>query len=272
MIRVFYLKTCFTTLGLAMGLVGTTLTAQAQFTATLSALNNQSTNNFAADTVTITETSSSQPYLINASVIAAIINWTPTSTPPTGLVLNGNGTLSTFCIDLNQDVYEGSTNNILTPTALSKLPVTGPPLTTTSINEISRLLGSNINSLGSPASNAEYAGLQVAIWAIIYGNGTWQASGSGSGTTLTSGSFIATGSDIGLAIGYLNGLGNDNTYANIAGLATGQDQVAELKAGYYQNSDGEIVASPAPPAIVLAVLGIVPCLALRRRLSGAKIA
>jgi hypothetical protein len=199
-------------------------------------------------------------------------------------VFSGN-VLPTFCIEIPQDVYEGSTYNFHA-TALTSLPTSGPQLDSTKISELSQLWGAEYSHL---QTSADYAAFQIAIWAIVYGNDKL-AGLAWNGNTLTSGitgsypnsgvPFTATGADAGTADAWLKNI-KDNSWttysANLVGFSVGpdgqnQDQLAQLQNGYYVDSNGNIVCAPAPTALVLALFGIVPCLAMRRRLMGAKVA
>jgi hypothetical protein len=204
-----------------------------------------------------------------------------------GLVLTNKNVLPTFCIEIPQDVYEGSTYNFQ-PTALTNLPTSGPPLDTNKIKELGQLWGALYSTL---ISKSDYAAFQIAIWAIVYGNGnladfSWNGTHQNGKLTFEGSNvnypFTATGADAYTAYCWLTNLANGkykSDSANLVGFDVtslsgqpAQDQLAELKTGYYVNPNGDIVHAPAPPALILALVGIVPCLALRRRLMVAKVA
>jgi hypothetical protein len=200
-------------------------------------------------------------------------------------VLSGN-VLPSFCIEITQDVYEGSTYNFH-PTALTSLPTSGPKLDSTKIMELSQLWGAEYGNLmvagNQSKTDSNSAAFQIAIWAIVYGNDNL-AGLAWNGNTLTSGvsgsypnggnPFTATGTDANTAFSWLQNVqsGAWNSYnANLAGFAVGpngqnQDQIAELKNGYYVDGNGNIVCTPAPSALILALSGLIPCFAMRRRL------
>jgi hypothetical protein len=286
MIRAFHLKTYISGLGLVLGFVVNTSIAQGGFDATLTGLNN--TGGFSSyDTTNVTGWSKEYGSFSLFNAIACQIDWTSSSSSLAGLVLTNKGVLPTFCIEIPQDVYEGSTYNFQ-PTALTNLPTSGPPLNTNKIKELGQLWGALYSTL---KSSSDYAAFQIAIWAIVYGNGnladfSWAGTHQ-NGTLTFEGSnvnypFTATGADAYTAFGWLENLANGkykSDSANLVGFDVtslsgqpAQDQLAELKPGYCVNPNGDIVSAPAPSALILALVGIVPCLALRRRLVVAKLA
>lgn len=295
MIRPFHIaKTGFILLSLIVGSTVGATTAKGGFEATLTGLNN--TGGFSSyDTTNVSGYSTQMGNFSLSGAIACRIDWTPVtgSGSTTGLVMSGN-VLPTFCIEIPQDVYETETYNFQA-TALTSLPTSGPHLDSTKIAELSQLWGAKYSSLfvaGNQAqTDANYAAFQIAIWAIVYGNDLSNLSWNSTTNTFTSGTtgyyapgsnpFTATGSDAYTAYTWLQNVqcGAWNSYdANLVGFALSQngqpaqDQLAQLQNGYYVDSNGNIVCAPAPTALFLALSGILPCLALRRRLRGTQVA
>lgn len=185
-------------------------------------------------------------------------------------------TFNTFCIEILQNIYFGEKYSYSTA-ALQEAPQrTGTP-------EAMGLVKANlIRELwaqwsGDLTDATKYEAFQVAIWNIIYDTDFSVSSGSGLFYLTTSqGNATQTAHVLSQANTYLNYLAtNDPTgsgslsMANLVALSNlgAQDQVALLNPGYNPPppGGGSPQPVPAPPTAILAMLGLLPCAALRWR-------
>lgn len=285
------LKSLFTTASIAAGLLAVTSPANAAFTAKFNDLNGSLPGPYSVD-VTVSGTSIS-----NKTVTAGQFDWKLLGGDTSGLLISGTGSnavFHTFCIEILQNVSSGTTYTF-TPESWSSLPTSGPNLTTQKVNQLKQLWGAlNPNSSTAVASltaagyNAgEYlAAFQVAVWAIVYGNGSvTYSNNTGSWDNkkdkIVSGNFTATVSAnstsvIDLTATWLTTLfGNGyNSYtSNITGFkltkvggGAAQDQIGELIPS--GGGGGGPIPAPVPASAILVLTGFAPCLAFRRRLMG----
>lgn len=160
-------------------------------------------------------------------------------------------TFSTFCIQRSQDVYFGGTYTY-TIGALESAPTGNgsPAMTTIQANQIRRLWHLDRATLGEdPTRNAAF---QYAIWQIL--GYAYPIDG--------------TNAALGLQIAkYLN----DSVRS--VGLSEANGGLANLIALKSDGAQDQIIEAPrpapVPPALVLALTGILPLLGLRRYLRSA---
>jgi len=113
--------------------------------------------------------------------------------------------LVTYCIEIGQDVYVGSTDTWTVASLVGAPIATGGGGTLTPPDPVGGMSQSQANLIytlaelygpqyfpAHPAST-NTAAMQLAIWEIIYGNGTY--SYNATANTLTSNLFVATGTD-----------------------------------------------------------------------------
>lgn len=133
-------------------------------------------------------------------------------------------TLDAWCVDIQHNLANGGTFTTSSPSSI---------LNTSQINEIGALIqnfnngnaGTLANTVTTSATNAS-AAIQMAIWAIVYGNGS-ASSGGTSNNTLTSGAFTVTTTASGVS--------------NVAELAA--DYVHDVTNGTWKASSGEIAVT-----------------------------
>jgi hypothetical protein len=182
----------------------------------------------------------------------------------------------TFCIEILQNIYFGETYNY-NPVSLQNAPQRS------GVSEAMGLVKENlIRELwaewsGDLTTATKYEAFQVAIWNILYDTDFSVSSGSGWFYLTTSqGSAAQTANVMAQANTYLDYLAaNDPTgsgslsMANLVALSNlgAQDQIALLNPGYLPPPPGGDSPQPvpAPPTAVLALMGLLPCVALRRR-------
>jgi hypothetical protein len=271
MTRLF--KATLTSLGLALGFLTSGATAHAAFN--VDGFSYLDTSHIK---VTRTGTPGDQPtfsYANNVGVFA----WSPKTSFPDGVVLDANGKLRTFCIEIPEHVSNGP-DYLFTPTPLTSLPNAnggGPTMTQTKVDNIAKLWEAYRDTINGNAVLT--TAFQVSIWAIVYGNGSYSYNADVNGGTnnstdgvLTSGLFKSAENDAvnSKAHEWLTSLSGLTDKANLVGFkvtlgnANHQDQISERE----ENFDDGLQPVPAPPAVILALVGIVPCLAMRRRLRG----
>jgi hypothetical protein len=256
-------------LGAIMGLAAAT-PARADFTATGYSLSYGESSNWG----TVHYTGGSYSYWAGA------ITWA-TSTPIHGLTgLSGLGPnqFNAFCVELTQDATQPETFHA---ESLADIPDSRGGMGTNAAAMISALLAQNpaLSPSGSAASTSkeEYAELQLAIWDIVYNGGAQildqHTHGSNTFYLDTSGmsvdpNFLSKTNSLLSSID----LSYSCNVVGLLGVNHAQDMVVELPNGNGPDGPGDIVSTPAPPAFLLALFGVVPCLAFRRRLSGLKLA
>lgn len=229
--------------------------AEAGFNATL---NSVTANN--GNYVTVNVQNTNQPNF-GETAIAGQLNWTAGSAVA-GLTGPGN-TFGTFCIEIPRNVYLGSTFT-LAQTNLTELPTSGPSLTLPKIAQIQALWAA---SYGGLTTAIDYAAFQLAIWEIVYENGATYNTALGNFTASNNAAVIVqanqylqivNGSEF--SNGVLTNNGTALARANVVGFRVTVDG-----SGDYQDQIAEVSATPAPPALVLVLSGIVPLMAFRRR-------
>jgi hypothetical protein len=276
MLRIW--KSLTTTLCLALGLLATSAPARAGFTADLIGAGHGGSG----VSVSYPGAGAPNPW----SGFAGQIMWDvlPNGSSIAGLT-DANGRFNTFCIQLGQYALDPQTFNARN---LATLPDAGAasPMGATRALLLRELFAERFTSLtvsGNTAqTNLNHQAFQLAVWEIVYetnsilkltgpNQGVLYASGH-SATTLANGwlkTLAGQSGDAGYTQGYLgDGTGDVTQLANLVGLqgVNGQDQVAVLQPGFGPGPGGDIEPVPAPPAVVLALAGVLPCLALRRRL------
>lgn len=182
-------------------------------------------------------------------------NWNTGSTNYAGVLYTpfGNGSSSAnhfvaFCIERNQYISNGSTyTNNYSFSNLELSPVPGPVMPASAPNDIRSMwaqyrAGVNMND--------ESAAFQEAIWHLV--DPSYNPSLSGSVLTYYN-TYLNAGS-------WVSGLANLATMVS----STNQDQLLELERDYIVGPDGDLILTPAPATLVVAVL-IAPALLLRRR-------
>lgn len=236
------------------------------------------------------------------SSLAGRMNWTATTAGPTGLLgmngQSGNGFI-TFCIEVSQHVTSNHSYT-LDPQALHTLPNSGAvtPMNSNKANDVAQFWArwaSDIAALqptgsrviaGFNGGNAVYqdvigSAIQLAIWEIVFekdystdGTVATYTAGHYDVTTeaATNGGFVVTGGkqlSRDLANHMLSLVDfNGGAAANVIGFKVTngmnhhQDQVGLLE------GPNNLVPTPAPAAVVLALTGLVPCVVFRRRLAG----
>jgi hypothetical protein len=247
-------------LGVLLGLLLNAPQAEAGFNATL---NSVATNNGSYVTLNVQNTNAP---VFGENVIAGQLNWTATSAV-SGLTGAGN-TFGTFCIEIPQNVYLG-TSYTLSQTDLTSLPTSGPALSPLKVAQIQALWAA---SYGSIATATDSAAFQVAIWEIVYQSGSTYDVGSGNFTasgnstvTLQATAYLdlakvsGSGFDANGVLRTNNGTGTVLARANVVGF-----EVTANGTGDYQDQIAEVTAAPAPPALVLFLSGFVPFWAFRR--------
>jgi len=180
----------------------------------------------------------------------------------------GQSHFTTFCVETQQHISGGSVYSVGTPTSnyqfvsLAIAPTTSGNITIGSLT-ISR--GDALREMwskwhGGLSGNDAFAAFQFAVWHI-----TGQTLDSNTGHPGSNSNVLA------LYNQYLDTTQWDsNKKADLAVMHSGlpttyafQDQLLELDGG----GANLLTIVPAPPALILALAGIVPCFALRRRLT-----
>jgi hypothetical protein len=191
---------------------------------------------------------------------AGYVNWSQQGSPKNPAL---GSTFSTFCIELTQDVYFGSTYNF-TVKALEDAPNPGSAgsggsggMGVAKADALRELWAGFYNSIGTNSKNA--AAFQLAIWKIEY---DW---GSANFDNFASGNFRAADASgypgvTALAKTLVDRVGHEyqTKVTNLVALSgdTFQDQITQT-------------AVPAPPAWCLALCGGVVLLAAHRfRITG----
>ena len=198
---------------------------------------------------------------VSSPVYAAGLNWVQTQDGGVDVPwLSHNFT--SFCIEYNQHVNFGS-NYTYQLATLQSAPEPGAGMGTLKADQIRRLWAgyrSAIDVAPNPVSvtgsdgkysiNEKYAAFQVAIWKIL-------------GTTLPTFALdIET-----LATVYItHARSSDTRLANLVALTNDgkQDQIVEISGGWTPNGFGDVVQTPAPAALILAMSGLVPLFAFGR--------
>jgi hypothetical protein len=197
---------------------------------------------------------------------------------------NTSGNLWTFCLELNQGLFNPVYFDVRS--VESNSAGTGTVMSANQGNAIRQLWYRYHNAVVDAASAAAF---QLALWEISFDGGeNWGSDGKYIGTTPAN--LLAEGD---VQNRYNNNLESDatkrnlaNTWlksltdssgsgwgvSNLARLASidDQDQVIELNDGWGVGPNGP-VAVPVPPAFVLAAAGIASGLLMRRRLGGHKV-
>jgi hypothetical protein len=164
--------------------------------------------------------------LFNSGTTAGVFNHTVLSSTPGGIDLTPAGTANfvAFCADLADYAGSGVTYTIV---GLKNIPDPGASnMGTAKAWDISRMLynavGANLASV-SGLMPANAAGLQIAVWEVIYETGAYDI---GSGTIKFSGNTAATTA----ATNYLAGISGNTGMAGLVGLtnANKQDFVAQV--------------------------------------------
>jgi hypothetical protein len=224
-----------------------------------------------ADTITATLTGLT-PYVFPTSFLqgagnitggTGAIGWQGVSTNPTGFT----GSFNTFCIDLIQDIYFGSTYTYTeTPVASAPQPgayPSGSPVTGMGVlkaSELNTLFAEQFNNL---TSNDALEAFQIAIWNVVYD--TDASVNTGDGTF-----YVVSGFDssvINLANGYLVGATDlsdqevfGGTLIALVGDNGAQDQI------YAQNPSNQNASSvPAPQTWLGGGILLGACLLVRRK-------
>jgi len=188
--------------------------------------------------------------------------WTPITQPANSTFPNPT---STFCVELNQYISYGQ-KYTYTVTALTSQS----GVTSTEATDITKLWGAHYSTAwGSTsfAGSVQSSAFQLALWKLVYDGGT--------NLNLSTGNFTTPGANLsdtttaaGLAQSWLNGLSGTPSSifsTNFSGQqlvwlasSTAQDQLTMLP-----------VATPAPPGVILAGLGVLGLIgrSLRRRSS-----
>jgi hypothetical protein len=204
----------------------------------------------------------SSTYSSGVGTTAGSFNWTH----------SGNNylpsALKTFCIEIGQHVGIGNTYTYKLDSQLQNYPTSGSGAGTgagtsgamglVKADLLRELYGRYYNTLGS--SNVNNAAFQLAIWEITHdGYSTVNAGQYYSGNVIGTGDFRMTtttgaaGSAMTLAnswLASLNGQGPKSNNLIVLTSPTAQDQIA---------------VAPAPPAIGLAIAGIITLFGLKRR-------
>jgi hypothetical protein len=249
-------KTALTGLGLVLGLAAPASPARADFKATLTSLN--------PGQWTVDVQDSVHGNVSGYNYGAGQLNWTVNGASVGTLA--GNGTnFGSFCIEIPKHVQIG-TMYTFDAQSLGSLPTSlVPSMGDVKADQIRELWAERHASL---STGEQYAAFQLSIWEIIY-----ETKGDLAVTGSTGGTFRAYGTPDNIVtlantwLASVNGLDANGTaparLANLSGM-----RVTINSGGDYQDQVVEVVAAPTPPALVLALLGIIPCLALRRRLAG----
>jgi hypothetical protein len=182
----------------------------------------------------------------------------------------------TFCIEIMQNIYFGGTYNY-SPFALREAPRRA------GVSEAMGVVKENlIRELWARWSSdlttaTKYEAFQIAVWNILYDADFSVSDGSGFFYLTTSvGSATQTADVRDQANVYLDYLAaNDPTGSGTLGMANlvalshlgAQDQIALLNPGFLSPppGGGSPQPVPAPPTVVLALMGLLPCAALGRR-------
>ncbi len=181
-------------------------------------------------------------------------NWNTGATTYTGLLYTpfANGStfanhFITFCLEKDQFISGGQTYNDYHFTSLGNAPTPGQPMLPATAAAIASMWAQYRSSVDTPNESAAF---QQAIWHLL--NEDYNPSLSGSQLMFYN-SYLNSSS-------WLSGL------ANLAAMVNGtrQDQVFELEDGYIVNDNGDIVPTPAPATIVVALM-LAPAALLRRR-------
>jgi len=261
----------FIGLGIVLGLVATNGSARANFTVS-------GPGSYSLGPVgNLSSVSLSGPNGFSYSGQAGQFTWNndPLLSPDNDIVLTG-GKVTSFCIEIPEHVSSGSTYYFERHTSLTDLPDAnggGSKMNGTQATMIRQIWQSfHTDAL---TSGDKAAAFQVAIWTVLYGNGGLShTTGSGS---LTAGGWAVSGSSTILdqAKTYLTTFGS--VQANLVGYklrldsstgANAQDQLVEVTGPMPNNTPDapNPLAAPAPPALILALCGIIPGIAVRRRL------
>jgi hypothetical protein len=290
-------KTTLTTLGLALGLLATNNPADAAFIH--STLGGTGGSGYDSGTVSIwfNDTTSTNDDVVNQTVHTGHYRFVRQSgtNPANSSTYGGTSTAAyadlatifkqasgntfwTFCIELN--------DTISNPIHFDPVPLTDAPEPGNGAGQMSpgqaeavrELWARHYAKVNSPGTAAAF---QLALWEIIYdADGQWSATGGNlMGTDydyFANGNFRSNGT-VGnsveartTATDWLRSLTGSGPKANLVALGSegDQDQLIELQSGYGTGGGGvNPVPTPAPPTLVLALVGILPCIALRRRLT-----
>ncbi len=246
---IFVLKALGTCLCVALGLLASARPADAGFTATFDSV---------------------QPGSTSGGEYAGQFDW-HTSSVVSGVAYNVTGTNNSsypsthfisFCIQFNQNISFGSTYtyNLVNLEAAPQGGTGTTTMTASSADRIRRMWAAEVDTGNLNGSATNSAAFQWAVWSIL----------GYVPPDLTT----VSGLDNAIAIQanyYKNTVSTSaGAKANLWAMAspTAQDQVIELGSGYVGNdpNGGPVLATPAPASLVLALSGLVPFLAFRRRL------
>jgi hypothetical protein len=224
-----------------------------------------------ADTVTATLTGLT-PYVFPTSYLqgagditggTGAIGWQGVGSNPTAFT----GSFNTFCIDLIQDIYFGSTYTYVeTPVASAPQPgayPSGSPVTGMGVlkaSELNTLFAEQFNNL---TSNDALEAFQIAIWNVVYDTDASVSTGDGT-------FYVVSGFDssvINLANGYLAGATDlshqevfGGTLIALVGEDGAQDQI------YAQNpTQNQNASVPAPQTWLGGGVLLGACLLVRRK-------
>ena len=209
---------------------------------------------------------------VNSPVYAVQINWTQKQAGGVDVPWLAHS-FSSFCIEYHSHVYLGSDYTFQVRT-LDSSPVPGSGMGAAKADQIRRLWAGYrlaINTVtgqtstngndGKYSVNEQYAAFQLAIWKIL---GTTGLATFGNDIECLSNTYVT----------YSRNTANNNL-ANLAVLSSGkdsqgtpysdfQDQVVEIRGGWTPNGFGDMVPTPAPAALILAMTGLVPLFAFGR--------
>jgi hypothetical protein len=178
-------------------------------------------------------------------------NWTTAVFYP-GMVYTTPNNVVMFCIERDQLITGGTTYTNYHFVNLEDAPVPGPAMTPSVADSIRAMWAQYRDTLdtGTAAQqNQKSAAFQEAIWKLL--DPSYNPSLSG-GTLAFYNTFLTPSS-------WVSGLADLGAMVN----AQRQDQIFELQDGYIIQ-DGNLVPTPAPPALLVAAV-LAPALLVRRR-------
>jgi hypothetical protein len=193
-------------------------------------------------------------------------NWNTGSTAIDGILYtpmtNGSSSANhfiTFCIQQNQYISGGTTYSDYTFANLENAPVPGTPMSATAADALRQMWAEFRDDLDTGSAtdkNNKSAAFQNAVWHLVSGYNP-----SLSGAELTDYNT------------FLNPNNWHSGFANLAAIVSQehQDQILELKSGYVVDPNGNLVATPAPATLAVALL-IAPALVLVYRRSAVRVA